>query len=172
MRRRCGTCGASIPAAREQELRDFLGGFDFRGGMVDAPVERFSGGEKARLVLAMIVRAGPQLLLLDEPTNHLDIEMREALAEALQDFDGALVVVAHDRHLLARDDRHAAGWSTTAASRRSTATSTTTATGFSREASGPPSKPWRPGATRHPTARRSGVPRPKRAACAPRRCGP
>jgi len=59
-----------------------------------------SGGEKARLVLAMIVRAKPQLLILDEPTNHLDIEMREALAEALQDFDGALVVVAHDRHLL------------------------------------------------------------------------
>jgi ATP-binding cassette subfamily F protein 3 len=86
--------------AREQELRDFLGGFDFRGDMATAPVGRFSGGEKARLVLAMIVRARPQLLILDEPTNHLDIEMREALAEALQDFDGALVVVAHDRHLL------------------------------------------------------------------------
>jgi ATP-binding cassette subfamily F protein 3 len=89
------------PAAREQELRDFLGGFDFRGDMASAPVERFSGGEKARLVLALIVRAKPQLLILDEPTNHLDIEMREALAEALQDFDGALIVVAHDRHLLA-----------------------------------------------------------------------
>jgi ATP-binding cassette subfamily F protein 3 len=88
------------PGAREQELRDFLGGFDFRGDMVTAEVGRFSGGEKARLVLAMIVRAKPQLLILDEPTNHLDIEMREALAEALQDFDGALVVVAHDRHLL------------------------------------------------------------------------
>jgi ATP-binding cassette subfamily F protein 3 len=88
------------PVAREQELRDFLGGFDFRGDMVTAEVRRFSGGEKARLVLAMIVRAKPQLLILDEPTNHLDIEMREALAEALQDFDGALVVVAHDRHLL------------------------------------------------------------------------
>jgi len=88
------------PGAREQELRDFLGGFDFRGDMVTAEVARFSGGEKARLVLAMIVRAKPQLLILDEPTNHLDIEMREALAEALQDFDGALVVVAHDRHLL------------------------------------------------------------------------
>src|SRR5512139_440071 len=86
--------------AREQELRDFLGGFDFRGDMVTADVARFSGGEKARLVLAMIVRAKPHLLILDEPTNHLDIEMREALAEALQDFDGALVVVAHDRHLL------------------------------------------------------------------------
>ena len=88
------------PSAREQDLRDFLGGFDFRGDMVTAEVGRFSGGEKARLVLAMIVRARPQLLILDEPTNHLDIEMREALAEALQDFDGALVVVAHDRHLL------------------------------------------------------------------------
>jgi len=88
------------PSAREQDLRDFLGGLDFRGDMVTAEVGRFSGGEKARLVLAMIVRARPQLLILDEPTNHLDIEMREALAEALQDFDGALVVVAHDRHLL------------------------------------------------------------------------
>jgi ATP-binding cassette subfamily F protein 3 len=89
------------PGAREQELRGYLGGFDFRGDMASAPIERFSGGEKARLVLALIVRARPQLLILDEPTNHLDIEMREALAEALQDFDGALVVVAHDRHLLA-----------------------------------------------------------------------
>jgi ATP-binding cassette subfamily F protein 3 len=88
------------PSAREPELRAFLGGFDFRGEMVNEVVSRFSGGEKARLVLAMIVRAKPQLLILDEPTNHLDIEMREALAEALQAFDGALVVVAHDRHLL------------------------------------------------------------------------
>ncbi len=88
------------PEAREQELRDFLGGFDFRGDMATSEAGRFSGGEKARLTLALIVRQKPNLLLLDEPTNHLDIEMREALTEALQDFGGALVVVAHDRHLL------------------------------------------------------------------------
>jgi ATP-binding cassette subfamily F protein 3 len=89
------------PQAREQDLRDYLGGFDFRGDAVNASIARFSGGEKARLVLALIVRARPQLLILDEPTNHLDIEMREALSEALQDYNGALLVVAHDRHLLA-----------------------------------------------------------------------
>jgi ATP-binding cassette subfamily F protein 3 len=88
------------PSAREQDLRNFLGGFDFRGDMAAADVENFSGGEKARLTLALLVRARPNLLLLDEPTNHLDIEMREALAEALQDYGGALIVVAHDRHLL------------------------------------------------------------------------
>jgi ATP-binding cassette subfamily F protein 3 len=88
------------PDTREQELRDFLGGFDFRGDRVSAPVAEFSGGEKARLTLALLVRQQPNLLLLDEPTNHLDIEMREALTEALQDYEGALIVVAHDRHLL------------------------------------------------------------------------
>jgi ATP-binding cassette subfamily F protein 3 len=88
------------PQTREQELRDFLGGFDFRGDRVLAPVGEFSGGEKARLTLALLVRQRPNLLLLDEPTNHLDIEMREALTEALQDYEGALVVVAHDRYLL------------------------------------------------------------------------
>ncbi len=88
------------PDVREQEHRDFLGGFDFRGDMASAAVGNFSGGEKARLTLALIVRQRPNLLLLDEPTNHLDIEMREALTEALQDYEGTLVVVAHDRHLL------------------------------------------------------------------------
>jgi ATP-binding cassette, subfamily F, member 3 len=88
------------PASREQALRDYLGGFDIRGDMATASVARLSGGEKARLTLALIVRNRPNLLLLDEPTNHLDIEMREALTEALQAYDGALIVVAHDRHLL------------------------------------------------------------------------
>jgi ATP-binding cassette, subfamily F, member 3 len=86
--------------AREQDLRNYLGGFDFRGEQATVPVRNFSGGEKARLALALIVRQRPNLLLLDEPTNHLDIDMREALTEALQDYTGALIVVAHDRHLL------------------------------------------------------------------------
>ncbi|QJR16831.1 ATP-binding cassette domain-containing protein [Usitatibacter palustris] len=92
--------GRIAPGVREQELRDFLGGFDFRGDQVTQPVASFSGGEKARLALALIVWQRPNLLLLDEPTNHLDIEMRESLAQALTDFEGALIVVAHDRHLL------------------------------------------------------------------------
>ena len=86
--------------ASEQELRNFLGGFDFQGDRALAPVAPFSGGEKARLALALIVWQRPNLLLLDEPTNHLDLEMRHALTVALQGFEGALVVVAHDRHLL------------------------------------------------------------------------
>jgi ATP-binding cassette subfamily F protein 3 len=89
------------PAEREQVFRDFLGGFDIRGDQVTQKVASFSGGEKARLALALIVWQRPNLLLLDEPTNHLDIEMREALAQALIDFEGGLVVVAHDRALLA-----------------------------------------------------------------------
>jgi ATP-binding cassette subfamily F protein 3 len=88
------------PMTREQELRDYLGGFDFRGDMVSAPCGRFSGGEKARLVLALLIRQRPNLLLLDEPTNHLDLEMREALTLALQETEAAVVVVSHDRHLL------------------------------------------------------------------------
>jgi ATP-binding cassette subfamily F protein 3 len=86
--------------ATEKDLRNFLGGFDFRGDKVNDPIGPFSGGEKARLVLALLVYQNPNLLLLDEPTNHLDLEMRHALSVALQDYQGALVVVSHDRHLL------------------------------------------------------------------------
>ncbi|MDG6897915.1 ABC transporter ATP-binding protein [Actinobacillus delphinicola] len=88
------------PEKTEQELRDYLGGFAFHGDKVNQTVKLFSGGEKARLVLALIVWQRPNLLLLDEPTNHLDLDMRQALTEALVDFQGSLVVVSHDRHLL------------------------------------------------------------------------
>ena len=88
------------PSEREQTLRDFLGGFDFRGPRCDEAVQNFSGGEKARLALALIAWQKPNLLLLDEPTNHLDLEMRLALTMALQEFAGAVLVVSHDRHLL------------------------------------------------------------------------
>ena len=90
-------CGSGT---REQELRNYLGGFNFPGDMATGPVEHFSGGEKARLALALIVWQRPNLLLLDEPTNHLDLETREALTVALAQFEGTLVLVSHDRHLL------------------------------------------------------------------------
>jgi ATP-binding cassette subfamily F protein 3 len=88
------------PNVREQELRNFLGGFNFPGEMVTSKIAPFSGGEKARLALALIVWQRPNLLLLDEPTNHLDLETREALTMALAQFEGTLVLVSHDRHLL------------------------------------------------------------------------
>ncbi|GAB2789442.1 ATP-binding cassette domain-containing protein [Halomonas shantousis] len=88
------------PRASEQEVRNFLGGFGFQGDAVFSEVARFSGGEKARLALALIAWQKPNLLLLDEPTNHLDLDMREALTEALAGFEGAVIIVSHDRHLL------------------------------------------------------------------------
>ncbi|MCT8775728.1 ABC transporter ATP-binding protein [Glaesserella parasuis] len=88
------------PEKTEQELRNYLGGFAFHGDKVKQAVSSFSGGEKARLVLALIVWQRPNLLLLDEPTNHLDLDMRQALTEALTQYEGSLVIVSHDRHLL------------------------------------------------------------------------
>ena len=88
------------PDTREQELRDFLGGFNFSGDMASSPIGPFSGGEKARLALALIIWQKPNLLLLDEPTNHLDLETRHALTMALAQFEGTLILVSHDRHLL------------------------------------------------------------------------
>ena len=90
----------SEKSVKEQQLRDYLGSFNFPGDMATGPIEHFSGGEKARLALALIVWQRPNLLLLDEPTNHLDLETREALTVALAQFEGTLVLVSHDRHLL------------------------------------------------------------------------
>ena len=88
------------PNAREQELMNYLGGFDFKGDMARSPCENFSGGEKSRLALALLIWTRPNLLLLDEPTNHLDLEMRHALTLALQDYVGGVVIVSHDRAML------------------------------------------------------------------------
>ena len=88
------------PVTREQEFLNFLGGFDFKGEMARSPCENFSGGEKSRLALALLIWTRPNLLLLDEPTNHLDLEMRHALTLALQEYEGGVVVVSHDRALL------------------------------------------------------------------------
>jgi ATP-binding cassette subfamily F protein 3 len=88
------------PSVREQEVRNFLGGFGFHGDRAFEVIQHFSGGEKARLALALIAWQKPNLLLLDEPTNHLDLDMREALTLALQTYPGAVLVISHDRHLL------------------------------------------------------------------------
>lgn len=88
------------PEVREQDIRNFLGSFDFKGSVADHSIEHFSGGEKARLALALVVWAKPNLLLLDEPTNHLDLDMCHALTVALQAYEGAVVLISHDRHLV------------------------------------------------------------------------
>ncbi len=88
------------PNVATQDFRDFLGRWNFPGNRAFESVDVFSGGERARLALALIAWRKPNVLLLDEPTNHLDLDMREALAEALSDFDGAIVLVSHDRHLI------------------------------------------------------------------------
>jgi ATP-binding cassette subfamily F protein 3 len=88
------------PQATEQAVKNFLGGFGFQGEKADSPIKPFSGGEKARLALALIVYQKPDLLLLDEPTNHLDLNMRDAISFALQSYEGAVILVSHDKHML------------------------------------------------------------------------
>jgi ATP-binding cassette subfamily F protein 3 len=92
--------GPDFAKGDEQRVRDHLGQFGFEGDRAFEPVGRFSGGEKARLTLALLVARRPNLLLLDEPTNHLDIDMRHAVSVALQSFEGGMVIVSHDRHLI------------------------------------------------------------------------
>jgi ATP-binding cassette subfamily F protein 3 len=92
--------GPDFAKGEEQLVRDHLGRFGFEGDRAFETVGRFSGGEKARLTLALLVARRPNLLLLDEPTNHLDIDMRHALTVALQSFEGGMVIVSHDRHLI------------------------------------------------------------------------
>ena len=92
--------GSGLPAWRDQQVQDYLGGWGFRGDDVRRPARTFSGGEKARLVLALLACRQPAVLVLDEPTNHLDLDMRQALAIALQEYRGAVLLVSHDRHLL------------------------------------------------------------------------
>ena len=91
------------PEKTEQQVRTYLGGYDFKNDKVKDPIKLFSGGEKARLALAIIAYQKPNLLLMDEPTNHLDMEMRQALTMALQSFEGAILLISHDRHLLANN---------------------------------------------------------------------
>ncbi|MDZ7826256.1 MAG: ATP-binding cassette domain-containing protein [Gammaproteobacteria bacterium] len=158
------------PTVREQEIRNHLGGFGFRGQALD-PVQFFSGGERARLVLALLAWQRPALLLLDEPTNHLDIEMREALALALGEYAGAVVLVSHDRHLL-RESMNEFWLVADGRVRPGTATWTTTPagcwTGRIRPPTSSPTSPMhrrvrRSRASPGRTARRTNAPRPSTA---------